>query len=111
MGRSRVAAPRGAATVEGMTDLPVDASTARAILDLASSRLAEVEWRLQGTRSRAARLCDEVDWQTPSAREFHTRASRWRDDVAALAAAADTARDHVGWARTHLESLLWSASA
>ena len=91
--------------------IPIDPHTARALLDDASRRLAEVQWRLMNARGRAALLCDEVDWQTPSARAFFAHIELWRDDVVRLWGVADTARDHVGWARSELESLLWRGAA
>lgn len=91
--------------------LPLDPHTARALLDNASRQLAEVQWRLMNARGRAALLCEEVDWQTPSARAFFAHIELWRDDVVRLWGVADSARDHVGWARSELESLLWRGAA
>lgn len=94
-----------------MKALPVDPHTARALLDSASRRLTEVQWRLMNARGRAALLCEEVDWHTPSARAFFAHIEVWRDDVVRLWGVADDARDHVGWARSELESLLWRGAA
>jgi hypothetical protein len=88
-----------------MTALPVDVRTGRHLVDAAAASIAEAHWRLQNAFGGAAALADIVDWQTPSARAFHEQAELLRTDVARLVDSADTARDHVWWARSTLESL------
>lgn len=88
-----------------MTSLPVDVRTGRHLLDAAATSIAEAHWRLQNAFGGAAALADAVDWQTPAARAFHEQVELLRTDVARLVDSADSARDHVWWARSTLESL------
>ncbi|QKJ20928.1 hypothetical protein [Microbacterium hominis] len=76
-------------------------------LDIVARELSTLVHRLMDAAAVARGLGDQTDWHSPSAREFHSRAGRWSDEVGAVWVQAQWARDEALRAR---DDLAWRAT-
>lgn len=79
-----------------------------ATVDHVRAQLADAADRLRRVGIEAASVAAATDWQTPSARHFHTRAAAWRDEVTRLAAQADASGEDARWLSARIFAMIWA---
>lgn len=90
---------------------PPEIAQALTTLDDVCRSLARVIERVGDAGSAAAGLASATDWQTASARAFHSQVETWRREIAVVSDTALYLRDEVARVRDRAYAAAWWSAA